>query len=231
MATSLELVGLTKRFGDARVTAVDDLNLSVVSGEFFSLLGPPGCGKTTTLRLIGGFEEPTAGRILLDGVDVSALPPHKRNVNTVFQSYALFPFMSVFDNVAFGLKHARVGKAERKKRVNDALALVDMSSFSSLRPSQLSSIQQLCVALVRALVLSPSVLLLDEPLSALDAESRRSMQVVLKALQERVGIAFIYATSDRGEALAMSNRLAVMDAGRIVQIGTPRSVYEESVDL
>jgi spermidine/putrescine transport system ATP-binding protein len=230
MAAGIELVGLTKRFGHGHAAAVDNIDLSVASGEFFSLLGPSGCGKTTTLRLIAGFEEPTAGRILLDGVDVSAVPPHKRKVNTVFQSYALFPFLSVFDNVAFGLKHAHVTKAELKKRVGDALALVDMSAFTTRRPSQLSGGQQQRVALARALVLNPAVLLLDEPLGALDAKLRRTLKVELKALQERVGITFIYVTHDQEEALTMSDRLAVMNAGRIAQIGTPREVYEEPAD-
>jgi len=230
MAASLDLVGLTKRFGHGPAAAVDDIDLSVASGEFFSLLGPSGCGKTTTLRLIAGFEEPTSGRILLDGTDVSQMPPHKRNVNTVFQSYALFPFLTAFDNVAFGLKHANVTKAELKKRVGDALALVDMTSFTSRRPAQLSGGQQQRVALARALVLNPAVLLLDEPLGALDAKLRRSLKVELKALQERVGITFIYVTHDQEEALTMSDRLAVMHAGRIAQIGTPREVYEEPAD-
>jgi len=230
MAAGIDLVGLTKRFSHGHAAAVDDINLSVAGGEFFSLLGPSGCGKTTTLRLVAGFEEPTAGRILLDGVDVTAVPPHKRNVNTVFQSYALFPFMSVSDNVAFGLRHAHTGKAELKKRVGEALALVDMASFASRRPSQLSGGQQQRVALARALVLNPAALLLDEPLGALDAKLRRSLKVELKALQERVGITFIYVTHDQEEALTMSDRLAVMHAGRIAQIGTPREVYEEPTD-
>jgi len=230
MAAGIDLVGLTKRFGHGHPAAVDNIDLSVASGEFFSLLGPSGCGKTTTLRLVAGFEEPTAGRILLDGVDVSAVPPHKRDVNTVFQSYALFPFMSVFDNVAFGLRHAHVGKAEQKTRVGEALAMVDMSSFANRRPSQLSGGQQQRVALARALVLNPAALLLDEPLGALDAKLRRSLKVELKALQERVGITFIYVTHDQEEALTMSDRLAVMHAGRIAQIGTPREVYEEPAD-
>jgi spermidine/putrescine transport system ATP-binding protein len=232
-AAAIDLVGLTKRFGHGhagQAAAVDNIDLAVASGEFFSLLGPSGCGKTTTLRLIAGFEEPTAGRILLDGVDVSGVPPHKRNVNTVFQSYALFPFMSVFDNVAFGLKYAKASKSELKTRVGEALALVDMASFTSRRPSQLSGGQQQRVALARALVLNPAALLLDEPLGALDAKLRRSLKVELKALQERVGITFIYVTHDQEEALTMSDRLAVMHAGRIAQIGTPREVYEEPTD-
>jgi len=237
MAAGIELVGLTKRFGHGQGSgspgghaAVDNIDLSVSGGEFFSLLGPSGCGKTTTLRLIAGFEEPTAGRILLDGIDVSHVPPHKRNVNTVFQSYALFPFLSVFDNVAFGLKHAPVSRADLRTRVGDALSLVSMSSFASRRPSQLSGGQQQRVALARALVLNPSVLLLDEPLGALDAKLRRSLKVELKALQERVGITFIYVTHDQEEALTMSDRIAVMNAGRIAQTGTPQEVYESPAD-
>jgi spermidine/putrescine transport system ATP-binding protein len=237
MAAGIELVGFTKRFGHATASvgtgghvAVDNIDLSVSGGEFFSLLGPSGCGKTTTLRLIAGFEEPTAGRILLDGADVSQMPPHKRNVNTVFQSYALFPFLSVFDNVAFGLKHASVSKSELRTRVGDALSLVSMTGFSGRRPSQLSGGQQQRVALARALVLNPSVLLLDEPLGALDAKLRRALKVELKALQERVGITFIYVTHDQEEALTMSDRLAVMNAGRIAQIGTPQDVYESPAD-
>jgi spermidine/putrescine transport system ATP-binding protein len=232
MAAGIELVGLTKRFGHGATAhaAVDNIDLSVSGGEFFSLLGPSGCGKTTTLRLIAGFEEPTAGRILLDGTDVSGMPPHKRNVNTVFQSYALFPFLSVFDNVAFGLKHASASKAELRQRVGDALSLVSMSAYSARRPAQLSGGQQQRVALARALVLNPSVLLLDEPLGALDAKLRRSLKVELKALQERVGITFIYVTHDQEEALTMSDRLAVMNSGRIAQIGTPQEVYESPAD-
>ena len=232
MAAGIELVGLTKRFGhgDTSHAAVDNIDLSVSGGEFFSLLGPSGCGKTTTLRLIAGFEEPTAGRILLDGADVSHMPPHRRKVNTVFQSYALFPFLSVFDNVAFGLKHAQVTKADLKQRVGEALSLVSMSDFASRRPSQLSGGQQQRVALARALVLNPAALLLDEPLGALDAKLRRSLKVELKALQERVGITFIYVTHDQEEALTMSDRIAVMNAGRIAQIGTPQEVYESPAD-
>jgi len=224
---SIELCALTKRFTEI---AVDNIDLSVASGEFFSLLGPSGCGKTTTLRLIAGFEQPTSGRILLDGVDVSDVPPHRRNVNTVFQSYALFPFLTVADNVAFGLRHRKLDKADLNKRVNEALELVRMTSFAKRRPGQLSGGQQQRVALARALVLKPAVLLLDEPLGALDAKLRRSLKVELKALQERVGITFLYVTHDQEEALTMSDRLAVMNAGKIVQIGTPREVYEEPAD-
>ena len=224
---SIELSGLTKRFAEI---AVDNIDLTVASGEFFSLLGPSGCGKTTTLRLIAGFEQPTSGKILLDGLDVSDVPAHRRNVNTVFQSYALFPFLSVSDNVAFGLRHRKLAKADLSRRVNEALELVRMTSFAKRRPGQLSGGQQQRVALARALVLNPAVLLLDEPLGALDAKLRRSLKVELKALQERVGITFLYVTHDQEEALTMSDRLAVMNAGKIVQIGTPRQVYEEPAD-
>jgi spermidine/putrescine transport system ATP-binding protein len=223
----VELVALTKRFTEV---AVDEVDLTVQSGEFFSLLGPSGCGKTTTLRLVAGFEQPTAGRILLDGTDVTAIPPHKRNVNTVFQSYALFPFLSVYDNVAFGLRHHGVAKADMGRRVGEALELVQLTDYAKRRPGQLSGGQQQRVALARALVLNPAVLLLDEPLGALDAKLRRSLKVELKALQERVGITFLYVTHDQEEALTMSDRLAVMNAGRIVQIGAPREVYEEPGD-
>src|SRR5258707_10918954 len=208
----IELVSLTKRFTEI---AVDDMNLTVASGQFFSLLGPSGCGKTTTLRLIAGFEQPTAGRVLLDGVDVTLVPPHRRNVNTVFQSYALFPFLSVFDNVAFGLRNRHLTRADMDKRVGAALDLVQLPGFEKRRPGILSGGQQKRVALARALVFVPSVLLLDEPLGALDAKLRRSLKVELKALQERVGITFIYVTHDQEEALTMSDRLAVMDSGRI----------------
>ena len=223
----IQLVALTKRFTEV---AVDSVDLTVDSGEFFSLLGPSGCGKTTTLRLIAGFEQPTAGRILLDGTDMSGVPPHKRNVNTVFQSYALFPFLSVFDNVAFGLRYHKLSKQQIASKVHEALDLVQLHSYEKRRPGALSGGQQQRAALARALVLGPAVLLLDEPLGALDAKLRRSLKVELKALQERVGITFLYVTHDQEEALTMSDRLAVMSAGRIVQIGTPRQVYEEPAD-
>ena len=223
----IELVALTKRFTDI---AVDRVDLTVDSGEFFSLLGPSGCGKTTTLRLIAGFEQPTEGTILLDGAEMTNIPPHRRNVNTVFQSYALFPFLSVFDNVAFGLRNRHLSKAELGRQVGDALELVQLTGYEKRRPGMLSGGQQQRVALARALVLNPSVLLLDEPLGALDAKLRRSLKVELKALQERVGITFLYVTHDQEEALTMSDRLAVMNAGRIAQLGTPRQIYEEPAD-
>ncbi len=219
------LVALTKRFED--VVAVDSVDLRVASGEFFSLLGPSGCGKTTTLRMVAGFEEPTSGQILLDGVDVANRPPYKRNVNTVFQSYALFPHLRVFDNVAFGLRRSGVAKQDVRQRVADALAQVELTGLERRKPAQLSGGQQQRVALARALVLRPAVVLLDEPLGALDAQIRRSLQVELKKLQEDVGLTFIYVTHDQEEALTMSDRLAVMNAGRIEQLGEPQDVYEQ----
>ena len=221
----VQLVDLVKRF--AEVTAVGGINVDVVGGEFFSLLGPSGCGKTTTLRLIAGFEQPTEGRILLDGRDVAHTPPHKRNVNTVFQSYALFPFLTVEQNVSFGLRYKDVARSEAGKKTAAALSLVQLDGFQKRRPSQLSGGQQQRVALARALVLNPAVLLLDEPLGALDAKLRKALQIELKALQEEVGITFIYVTHDQEEALTMSDRLAVMSNGRIEQIGSPVEVYEE----
>jgi len=221
----VQLVDLVKRFSD--VTAVAGINLDMPPGEFFSLLGPSGCGKTTTLRLIAGFERPDEGQILLDGVDMVQTPPHKRNVNTVFQNYALFPHLTVADNVAFGLKYQDVSKQEAKQKVADALELVRLTGFERRRPSQLSGGQQQRVALARALILNPAVLLLDEPLGALDAKLRKALQIELKALQEEIGITFVYVTHDQEEALTMSDRLAVMSNGRVEQIGSPSEVYEE----
>ena len=221
----VQLVGLVKRFDD--VTAVDHVDLHIPGGEFFSLLGPSGCGKTTTLRLVAGFERPTEGAILLDGVDMAHTPPHKRKVNTVFQSYALFPHLNVFDNVAFGLAYRDVTKDRTRVMVMEALDRVRLSGLERRRPSQLSGGQQQRVALARALVLDPEVLLLDEPLGALDAKLRKALQVELKALQETVGITFIYVTHDQEEALTMSDRLAVMSNGRVQQVGAPAEVYEE----
>jgi spermidine/putrescine transport system ATP-binding protein len=220
----VELVDLVKTFDD--VVAVDHVSVKVHPGEFFSLLGPSGCGKTTSLRLIAGFERPTEGQILLDGVDMAQTPPHKRNVNTVFQSYALFPHLNVFDNVAFGLRYKDAAKPV-KEAVAEALARVRLEGMEKRRPSQLSGGQQQRVALARALVLDPSVLLLDEPLGALDAKLRKALQIELKGLQENLGITFIYVTHDQEEALTMSDRIAVMSNGRIEQVGSPQNVYEE----
>jgi spermidine/putrescine transport system ATP-binding protein len=218
---SVELRGLTKRFEES--AAVDGIDASIKPGEFFSLLGPSGCGKTTTLRMIAGFERPTAGQIVLDGVDVAAVPPHERNVHTVFQSYALFPHLDVFGNVAFGLRRHRVAKDEVRRRVEQ----VALRGLEKRRPRQLSGGQQQRVVLARALVLRPAVLLLDEPLGALDAKIRKQLRVELKALQEEVGITFVFVTHDQEEALSMSDRIAVMNTGRIEQIGTPAEVYEQ----
>jgi spermidine/putrescine transport system ATP-binding protein len=221
----VQLVDLVKRFGD--FTAVAGINLQMPSGEFFSLLGPSGCGKTTTLRMIAGFERPTEGQILLDGVDMAQVPPHKRNVNTVFQSYALFPHLTVSENVAFGLRYQKASKQETQQRVGQALELVQLTGYEKRRPTQLSGGQQQRVALARALILNPAVLLLDEPLGALDAKLRKRLQIELKALQEEVGITFIYVTHDQEEALTMSDRIAVMSQGRVEQVGAPKEIYEE----
>src|ERR1700761_1450662 len=220
----VKLESLTKRFDD--VTAVDEISVEIQSGEFFSLLGASGCGKTTTLRMVAGSEPPSSGKILLDGTDVGTWAPPRRNVNTVFQSYALFPFLTVAENVAFGMKYKSVPKSERDQRVTEALALVQLSGYEKRRPNQLSGGQQQRVALARALVLRPAVLLLDEPLGALDAKIRKQLRLELKALQEEVGITFVFVTHDQEEALSMSDRVAVMSQGRIEQIGTPEEVYE-----
>ena len=225
---NVKLESLTKRFDE--VTAVDAISVEIQEGEFFSLLGPSGCGKTTTLRMVAGFEPPTDGKILLDGTDVASWAPNRRNVNTVFQSYALFPFLTVAENVAFGLKYKSVPKSETGTRVREALEMVQLSGYEKRRPNQLSGGQQQRVALARALVLRPSVLLLDEPLGALDAKLRRTLQVELGVLQKQVGITFLYVTHDQEEALTMSDRLAVMNHGKIVQLGTPEDVYNEPAD-
>jgi spermidine/putrescine transport system ATP-binding protein len=222
---AVDLVQLRKQFGD--VAAVDGIDVAIEAGEFFSLLGPSGCGKTTTLRLIAGFERPDDGKILLDGNDMAATPPHRRKVNTVFQSYALFPHLEVFDNVAFGLRRARVNKSDIKQRVTRVLEAVQLAGYEKRKPGQLSGGQQQRVALARALVLEPSVLLLDEPLGALDAKLRKALQLELKAIQERFGITFVYVTHDQEEALTMSDRIAVMSGGRVEQIATPERMYEE----
>jgi spermidine/putrescine transport system ATP-binding protein len=221
----IQLEELTKAFDG--VTAVDGIDLHMPPGEFFTMLGPSGCGKTTTLRMIAGFERPTSGRIMLDGTDVARVPPHKRNVNTVFQSYALFPHLDVAGNVAFGLKYQKLSKADQARRVGEALELVNLTGFAGRKPSQLSGGQQQRVALARALVLQPRVLLLDEPLGALDARLRKNLQVELKALQAELGITFVFVTHDQEEALTMSDRIAVMSNGLIEQAGAPREVYEE----
>jgi spermidine/putrescine transport system ATP-binding protein len=222
--SNVRLERVTKSFKETR--AVDDISLTVEQGEFFSLLGPSGCGKTTTLRMIGGFEEPTAGSIYLGDQEVTGIPPYKRNVNTVFQSYALFPHLDVFENVAFGLRRAKVSKSEIPSRVEEILNLVDLAGYGPRRVNQLSGGQQQRVALARALVNGPSVLLLDEPLGALDLKLRKQMQVELKRIQSEIGITFIYVTHDQEEAMTMSDRIAVMSAGRFEQIGAPRDVYE-----
>jgi putative spermidine/putrescine transport system ATP-binding protein len=220
----VRLVGVTKSFGD--VVAVDDIELDIADGEFFALLGPSGSGKTTLLRLIAGFELPKAGAILLHGTDVTRLPPFDRDVNTVFQDYALFPHMTVEQNVAYGLMVRRVAKQERRRRVEEALATVRLSGYGRRKPSQLSGGQRQRVALARALVNRPRVLLLDEPLGALDLKLREEMQVELKAIQRDVGITFVFVTHDQHEALTMSDRIAVFNHGRIEQVGTPAEVYE-----
>ncbi len=224
MTASVSLEGVEKRFGD--VVAVHGIDLEIGDGEFFAMLGPSGSGKTTTLRMIAGFERPSAGRIRLHGEDVSTLPPFERDVNTVFQDYALFPHMSVADNVGYGLMVRRVPKAERAARVADALRIVRLEGYDARRPAQLSGGQRQRVALARALVNRPRVLLLDEPLGALDLKLREQMQVELKEIQHRVGITFIYVTHDQGEALAMSERIAVFNQGRLEQVGTPAEIYE-----
>ena len=220
----VQVVDLHKSYGE--VPAVRGVSVDIAEGEFFSLLGPSGCGKTTTLRMIAGFETPTSGEILIDGADVSRIPANDRPVNTVFQNYALFPFLSVEDNVAFGLRYQKVGKADAKRKVGEALEMVRMGQFAKRKPGQLSGGQQQRVALARAIVLSPRVLLLDEPLGALDAKLRKTLQIELKALQESLGITFIYVTHDQEEALTMSDRLAVMAGGLIEQVGTPAEVYD-----
>ncbi|MEN9937991.1 MAG: hypothetical protein RLZZ387_4570 [Chloroflexota bacterium] len=221
---AIELRDVVKRFGE--VTAVDHVTMQIRDGEFFAMLGPSGCGKTTTLRMIAGFEFPSAGAIHLHGRPIGTTPPHQRNVNTVFQSYALFPHMSVAENVAFGLQMKRVPAPEIERRVREALDMVRLAGYEHRRPRQLSGGQQQRVALARALVNRPEVLLLDEPLGALDQKLRKEMQAELKNLQQRVGITFIFVTHDQEEALTMSDRIAVMSAGKALQVGTPTEIYE-----
>jgi len=224
VSTAIRLTGLRKTFGD--VVAVDNVDLEVADGEFLTLLGPSGSGKTTVLRMIAGFEQPTAGQIELAGVDVTGTPPFNRDVNTVFQDYALFPHMDVLANVEYGLRVKKVAKAERRARAEEALAAVRLAEYGERKPSQLSGGQRQRVALARALVNKPRVLLLDEPLGALDLKLREQMQVELKELQREVGITFVFVTHDQEEALTMSDRIAVFDAGRIAQIGSPTEIYE-----
>jgi len=220
----VRLEGVVKRFDDA--VAVDGISLEVPRGSFFALLGPSGCGKTTTLRMIGGFDEPTEGRILLGDQDVVGLPPYKRDVNTVFQSYALFPHMTIEDNVAFGLERKGVAKREIKGQVNEMLELVGLTGFAKRKPRQLSGGQQQRVALARALVNHPRVLLLDEPLGALDLKLRKQMQLELKRIQHEVGITFVHVTHDQEEAMTMADTIAVMNRGHIEQLGPPEELYE-----
>jgi spermidine/putrescine transport system ATP-binding protein len=221
---AVELSAVTKRFGE--FVAVGDLTLDIYEGEFFSLLGPSGCGKTTTLRMIAGFEEPTEGGISVDGDQMSGVPPYRRPVNTVFQSYAIFPHLNVFDNVAFGLRRSGVRGEDLRKRVTEACEMVQLSGFERRKPNMLSGGQQQRVALARALVNHPKVLLLDEPLGALDLKLRKEMQLYLKNLQHEVGITFIYVTHDQEEALTMSDRIAVMNEGRVQQVADPPTLYE-----
>ena len=223
-SADIRLERVTKRFDD--VVAVDDVSLAIERGSFFALLGPSGCGKTTTLRMIGGFEEPTAGTIFLGDRDVTGLPPYKRDVNTVFQSYALFPHLSIFENVAFGLRRRGVKGREVRRRVDEVLELVALTGLERRKPRQLSGGQQQRVAVARALVNSPRLLLLDEPLGALDLKLRKQMQLELKRIQDEVGITFIHVTHDQEEAMTMADRIAVMNEGRIEQLGTPSELYE-----
>jgi spermidine/putrescine transport system ATP-binding protein len=221
---AVKLADVVKMFGDA--VAVDHIDLEVTDGEFFSLLGPSGCGKTTTLRMIGGFEAPTSGLIELQGQDVTWLPPYKRNVNTVFQNYALFPHLTIYENVAFGLRRKGVKDSEVKSRVTDMLRLVELPGYEARKPTQISGGQAQRVALARALINKPAVLLLDEPLGALDLKLRKQMQVELKRIQQEVGITFVYVTHDQEEAMTMSDRIAVMRRGRYEQLGEPEALYE-----
>lgn len=225
----IELRGVTKSFGAFQ--AVKEADFSIRQGEFFSVLGPSGCGKTTILKMIAGFETPSSGEVLLEGVDVSRTPPHKRNINTVFQQYALFPHMSVLDNVAFGPRNKKVPKADSIRRAREMLDTVRLGEFAGRRPAALSGGQQQRVALARALVNLPSALLLDEPLAALDLKLREAMQIELKRIQREVGITFVFVTHDQGEALTMSDRIAVMSEGRVEQIGTPEQIYNSPASL
>ena len=224
VAADVRLDGVTKRFGE--VVAVDNVSVAIERGRFFALLGPSGCGKTTTLRMIGGFEEPDAGTIFLGDRPVTGLPPYKRDVNTVFQSYALFPHLSIFENVAFGLRRRKEPRRQIAARVNEMLALVELEGLGKRKPRQLSGGQQQRVALARALVNSPRVLLLDEPLGALDLKLRKQMQLFLKRIQHDLGITFVHVTHDQDEAMTMADTIAVMNRGRIEQLGPPAELYE-----
>ncbi len=225
----IQLDGVRKEFGD--FVAVEQANFSIEQGEFFAMLGPSGCGKTTTLKMIAGFEQPTRGRVLLEGEDVSRVPPYKRNVNTVFQQYALFPHMTVIDNVRFGPRSKKIAKSTYEASVTQMLEVVRLTDFANRKPTQLSGGQQQRVALARALVNFPSALLLDEPLAALDLKLREAMQFELKRIQREVGITFVFVTHDQGEALTMSDRIAVMSDGRVEQIGTPQDIYHSPASL
>ena len=222
----IELKNIVKTY-DNGFTAVDGFNLEVKRGEFVTFLGPSGCGKTTTLRMIAGFEIPTSGEILLNGQDISKLPPNKRPINTVFQRYALFPHLNIFDNIAFGLKLKKLPKAEIVKKVKKVLEMVDLEGFEDRKVATLSGGQQQRIAIARALVNEPEILLLDEPLGALDLKMRKEMQIELKGMHDRLGITFIYVTHDQEEALTMSDKIVVMSEGEIQQIGTPEDIYNE----
>jgi putative spermidine/putrescine transport system ATP-binding protein len=225
VASAIEFRGVSRVYGDVR--AVDDVSFSIEAGEFFAMLGPSGSGKTTCLRLVAGFDTPTRGQVLLDGADVSAVPPYERNVNTVFQDYALFPHMSVLENVAYGPRVRGVGAADRVARAQEMLELVQLAALGGRRPAQLSGGQRQRVALARALINHPKVLLLDEPLGALDLKLREEMQIELKSLQKKLGITFVYVTHDQGEALSMADRVAVFNKGRIEQLAAPRVLYSK----
>lgn len=228
MSTIIKLNGVSKSFDEDKV--LDNINLTVQKGEFMTLLGPSGCGKTTTLRIIGGFETPDEGSVIFDGQDITNVPPYERQLNTVFQKYALFPHLNVYDNIAFGLRIKKVNKSEIDKRVKEILRLVNLSGFENRKIDRLSGGQQQRIAIARALVNEPNLLLLDEPLGALDLKLRKEMQHELKAIQQRVGITFIYVTHDQEEALTMSDTIVVMDQGKIQQIGTPVDIYNEPVN-
>ena len=226
----IELKGITRSFDDNGFIAVKDFNLEVKKGEFVTFLGPSGCGKTTTLRMIAGFDMPTEGQILLNGKDIAHLPPNKRPINTVFQRYALFPHMNIYDNIAFGLKIKKMSKSEISRKVKKVLEMVDLEGFENRKVSTLSGGQQQRIAIARALVNEPEILLLDEPLGALDLKMRKEMQIELKNMHDKLGITFIYVTHDQEEALTMSDKIVVMSEGKIQQIGTPEDIYNEPIN-